>query len=109
MLSFHIFALSVVCVSTMDGIVSHLEYGVNLYHTNTLQFTQTVFLFTPMSKLIRYLEDQVKPKTTAKQLAAKLGVSASLLSYWMSGHRKPGASKLARVSKITGIKIEDLL
>jgi transcriptional regulator with XRE-family HTH domain len=62
-----------------------------------------------MSKLIKYLEDQTQPKISAKELAARIGISASLLSYWMSGHRKPGKSKLQKVSKITGIKIEDLL
>lgn len=62
-----------------------------------------------MSKLIRYLEEQTKPKITAKQLAAKLGVSQSLLSYWMSGDRKPGAGKLKQISRVTGIKLEDLL
>jgi transcriptional regulator with XRE-family HTH domain len=62
-----------------------------------------------MSKLIRWMEENTRPRYQLDELAGKLGVSQSLLTLWRQGKRKPGRPQLVKLSKLTGIKIEDLL
>lgn len=62
-----------------------------------------------MTKLMQYLKDNTVPKITAKELADKLGVHQSLINLWREGKRKPGTKTLKPLSKLTGIRIEDLL
>ena len=60
-------------------------------------------------KLIAFLKSNRRKNLTHEVIAAKLGCSASLLSMWMSNARKPSRSLLKPLSKLTGIKVEDLL
>lgn len=62
-----------------------------------------------MEKLVRFLEKHTKAKMTQADIARELGVSPSLVSYWMAGTRKPGRDKIKQLSKLTGIPVEDLL
>ena len=62
-----------------------------------------------MSKLIRWMQENTLPRYQLDELAQKLQVSPSLLTYWRQGKRKPGARQLKKLSQLTGIKIEDLL
>ena len=43
------------------------------------------------------------------ELAAQLGVTPGLISYWRAGKRRPGLDQLKPLSRITGIPVEDLL
>ena len=62
-----------------------------------------------MKKLTEYIKNATTPSMTQKKIALHMGVDPSLVSHWMAGRRKPHASKLKQLSKLTGIKIEDLL
>jgi transcriptional regulator with XRE-family HTH domain len=62
-----------------------------------------------MTRLMKFLEDNTKPKMTAQELAGKVGVHSSLVSLWRTGQRKPGAKQLKALSKVTGIPIAELL
>ena len=62
-----------------------------------------------MSKLIRWMEQNTLPRYELNEFARKLGVSASLVTYWRQGKRKPGARQLKKLAALTGLKIEDLL
>lgn len=62
-----------------------------------------------MSKLIQWLEENTIPQTTLKAIAKELQVDQSLLSLWRHGRRKPGKRQLRKLSKLTGIRIEELL
>jgi transcriptional regulator with XRE-family HTH domain len=42
-------------------------------------------------------------------LSKALGVTPGLVSYWLSGKRRPGLDQLKPLSQLTGIPIEDLL
>jgi transcriptional regulator with XRE-family HTH domain len=43
------------------------------------------------------------------QLAKQMRIDRSTVTRWMKGQRKPARTQLAVLSKITGIKVEDLL
>ena len=62
-----------------------------------------------MSKLMHWLDEQTRPKMSAKDIADRVKVHQSLVTMWRSGLRKPGKGKLRELSKLTGIKVEDLL
>jgi hypothetical protein len=62
-----------------------------------------------MTKLMQFLEENTKPKISALKLAQKLKVHPSLITLWRLGQRKPGKSKLKRLSQVTGLPVEDLL
>lgn len=62
-----------------------------------------------MSKLIQWLEENTVPQTTLKAIAKELQVNQSLVSLWRHGRRKPGKRQLQKLSKLTGIRIEELL
>jgi transcriptional regulator with XRE-family HTH domain len=55
------------------------------------------------------MQENTLPRYQLDELAQKLQVSPSLLTYWRQGKRKPGARQLKKLSQLTGIKIEDLL
>ncbi len=62
-----------------------------------------------MSKLIQWLNENTLPVTTLKDIAGQLKVDPSLVSLWRQGKRKPGKRQLKNLSRLIGIKIEDLL
>jgi transcriptional regulator with XRE-family HTH domain len=62
-----------------------------------------------MSKLIDWLEQKTRPPMELKDIAQALKVDQSLVSLWRAGKRKPGKRQLKNLSRLTGIKIEDLL
>jgi transcriptional regulator with XRE-family HTH domain len=62
-----------------------------------------------MNKLQRYLDEVTRPKLSIDQIAEKLKVHPSLVTMWRRGTRNPGKAKLVALSKLTGIKVEDLL
>ena len=59
-----------------------------------------------MTPLMQFLVENTEPKMSKRDLARKLKVDASLITLWMQGARKPGKSKLKRVSQITGIPLD---
>jgi transcriptional regulator with XRE-family HTH domain len=59
-----------------------------------------------MVKLKRWMD---KSQTSQAALARQLVVHRSLVCHWLRGSRKPGRNQLLRLSRTTGIKIEDLL
>ncbi len=58
-----------------------------------------------MQKLKRYLK---RPGMNQNRLAIRLGVNRSVVHHWLNG-RKPSGKYLIALSRVTGIKIEDLL
>jgi len=62
-----------------------------------------------MSKLIDWLEQQTRPPMELIEIARALKDDRSLVSLWRMGKRKPGKQQLKNLSRLTGIKIEDLL
>jgi len=55
------------------------------------------------------LEYMNKKNMSRKELAKKLGITESYLSYHFSGKRTFGAQTALRISKITGIPLENLI
>src|SRR6266704_3237423 len=78
-------------------------------YRNTCDKTKTMTGFKPMSKLIQWLNENTLPVTTLKDIAGQLKVDPSLVSLWRQGKRKPGKRQLKNLSRLIGIKIEDLL
>lgn len=58
------------------------------------------------NKLINF---RVHKKLSRKDLAEKLNLSEELIEAWEKGEKEPGASQLARISKIFDISIDELL
>ena len=54
-----------------------------------------------MNSLYQYLKTE---NTTQSALAAKLGISNSMLSRIISGDRQPGVSLTKRIEAVTGIQ-----
>jgi transcriptional regulator with XRE-family HTH domain len=48
-------------------------------------------------------------ETTQAELATKMGVSQPAVSDWINGHTFPSIKNLRRLSKITGLTIDELL
>lgn len=59
-----------------------------------------------MTPLMQYLLDNTEPKISKRELAIKLKVDPSLITLWAQGTRKPGKSRLKRISQVTGIPVE---
>jgi DNA-binding transcriptional regulator YiaG len=62
-----------------------------------------------MDKLIKWLNENTIPKRTSADIAAELGVSVSTVTLWRQGKRKPSRPQVKKLSRLTGIKVEDLL
>jgi transcriptional regulator with XRE-family HTH domain len=62
-----------------------------------------------MDKFRQWLIENTEPKVSAAKFARDLGVSPSLVTHWKKGTRKPGIDQLRKLSKRTGIKLEDFL
>ena len=58
-----------------------------------------------MQKLKLFIDTQM----SQTQLAEKLGVSQPTVSDWVNGNTRPSFERLADLSRITGISIEDLV
>jgi transcriptional regulator with XRE-family HTH domain len=61
----------------------------------------------PLRVLTNYRKEQVPPLSQGK-LADKLGVVRETVARWESGHRKPDASLLPRITDVTGIPAKAL-
>jgi transcriptional regulator with XRE-family HTH domain len=59
-----------------------------------------------MEKLKKYLEDT---KINQHDFAFLLGVSESIISYYLNGKRRPGRDMALRISQLTGIPVLELL
>ena len=59
-----------------------------------------------MVKLRKWM---VKTRTSQAELSRELGISRSLVSHWLAARRMPGRGRLKDLSRVTGIKLEDLL
>lgn len=62
-----------------------------------------------MDKLKKYFGVAQKKVRTQADIARELGVHRSLVNHWIMGRRKPSRKLLKPLSRLTGIKIEDLL
>ena len=60
----------------------------------------------PFLSLMEYMQTR---KLSRQELAIKLNVSESYLSLYFSGKRTFGAQTALRISRITGIPIENLI
>jgi len=67
---------------------------------------QSLPMATP---LVQFLVENTEPKISKQSLARQVRVHPSLITLWMQGLRKPGRATLQRLSKVTGLSIEELL
>ena len=59
-----------------------------------------------MEPLKKYLQES---GISQHELSLKLGVSESIVSYYLNGKRRPGRDMALRISQLTGIPVLELL